>query len=87
MSKLNLDSIENHDIVTVTNLPWGDDDTGKAHLQLMGRLEKAEDEGEQHYLRCPEFGGELNGVSFSDKDITEIEILPSGKIVIVLRNF
>jgi len=87
MAKLNLDSIENRAIVTVTNLPWGDDDTGKTSLQLTGQLEKAEDEGEDHYLRCPTFCGELNGVSFSDKDITEIETLPSGRILIVLRNF
>lgn len=87
MTKLTLNSIENKSIVTVTNLPWGDDDTGKTSLQLTGRLEKAEDEGEQHYIRCPELGGELNGVSFGDKDILEIERLPSGRIVIVLKNF
>lgn len=82
---MNLNDIPNNSFVTVTNLPWGDDNEGRCHLQLNGILEKSEDEGESHYVRCPEMGGELNGVSFGDKNILEIEKLPSGRIVIFLR--
>lgn len=82
---MNLNDIPDKYPVTVTNMPWGWDDEGETSLQLNGIFERAQDEGEQHYVRCPEFGGELNGVSFGPKNVSEIGRLSSGRVVIVLK--
>jgi hypothetical protein len=82
--KITLASLPNKSLVTVGNTLWGDEDENKVCLQLNGILEKSQEAGEDHYVRCPELQGELNGISFSDKHVAEIERLPSGRIHIVL---
>lgn len=83
--KLNLSAIPNNSPVMITNLPWGDDEDGKLFIRVSGTLEKSEDKTESHFVRVKEDYEGTSGVHFYDKNITEIEKLPSGRIVIVLK--
>jgi len=83
--KLKLSDVTDKSYVTITNLPWGDDDDGKMKFESSGRLEK-DDEGFGHFVRIKEDGDGVSGVTFFDKHILEIEQLASGRIVIVIKS-
>jgi hypothetical protein len=83
--KISLTNIKDHTRVTVTNLSWGDDDEGLTSLTISGTLEKAENEDETNFVRVKEDFDGVHGVSFPTNKIKEIERLPSGRIVIVLK--
>lgn len=82
---IKFDQLRNQQDVTITNLPWGADDEGVCKWECNGQLEKAEDEGETHFVRVKNCYNGVSGVNFLTRHIREIESLPSGRVVIVVR--
>ena len=84
--KLKLSDVEDRSQVTITNIPWGNDDDGKMKIEASGVIEKDDGNGLGHFVRLKEDCGGTSGVTFFDRHIREIERLSSGRIVVVIKS-
>jgi len=85
--KIKFADIANGTRVTVTNEPWGADEEVMPKVEVSGVLVLADprDSSDSHFVRVKEDGDGVSGVSFNSDDVREVEVLPSGRIVVSLQ--
>lgn len=85
--KIKFDDIATGTRVTLTNEPWGSDEDGLPHIEVSGVLVLADlsDPADSHYVRVKEDYDGVSGVNFRSEHVKEAEVLPSGRIVVVLK--
>lgn len=86
--KIQFDALSEGSRVTVTNEPWGADEEVMPKIEVSGVLVKADpaDPSDTHFVRVKEDYDGVSGVNFRTGDVSEVEVLASGRIVIVLSN-
>ena len=85
--KIKFDDIATGTRVTLTNEPWGADEDVMPKVEVSGVLVLADpsDPSDSHFVRVREDYDGVSGVNFRTEHVQEAEVLPSGRIVVVLK--